>query len=56
MKQRDTKTKLLYVLNFYRSVQKRIALELREFCGREVSSQNIDLSAPQEATYASKSA
>ena len=35
MKSRDAKTKILYVLNFYRSIQKRIALDLREFGSRE---------------------
>ena len=36
MKIRDTKNKLLYTLNFFRAVQKRLALELQEFAGREV--------------------
>jgi hypothetical protein len=46
MKMRDNKTKLLYVLNFFRSVQKRITLELREFAGQEVVSQNVDVKPP----------
>jgi hypothetical protein len=36
MKIRDTKNKLLYTLNFFRAVQKRLALELQEFAGREI--------------------
>ena len=51
MKMKDTKTKLLYVLNFFRSIQKRLTLELREFSGKEVNPQNIILIPPQEATY-----
>ena len=36
MKIRDTKNKLLYTLNFFRAVQKRLTLDLQEFAGREV--------------------
>ncbi len=32
---RDCKTKLLYSLNYYRAIQKRLALDLREFATRE---------------------
>ena len=46
MKMRDTKTKLLYVLNFFRSIQKRLALDLREFAGREIVSQNVNIMSP----------
>ncbi|CDW75700.1 UNKNOWN [Stylonychia lemnae] len=55
MKIRDTKTKLLYALNFFRAVQKRLTLDLREFVGREVVSQNVDSQPPQEAIYTGKS-
>ena len=51
MRIRDTKTKLIYALNFFRAVQKRIALDLREFAGREIISQNVEVKPPQEATY-----
>ena len=32
---RDCKTRLLYSLNYYRAIQKRLALDLREFGTRE---------------------
>ena len=32
---RDNKTKILYALNYFRSIQKRISLDLREFGTRE---------------------
>jgi hypothetical protein len=51
MQIRDTKTKLLYVLNFFRAIQKRMALDLREFAGHEVISTDVDVKAPYEATY-----
>jgi hypothetical protein len=35
MKSRDYKIKLLYCLNYFRSTQKRMALDLREFGTRE---------------------
>jgi len=35
MKSRDNKTKIMYALNFCRAVQKRLALDLREFGTRE---------------------
>lgn len=35
MKSRDNKTKILYALNFCRAIQKRLALDLREFGTRE---------------------
>lgn len=46
MKMKDTKTKLLYVLNFFRAIQKRITLDLREFAGREIVSENVDIKSP----------
>lgn len=35
IKSRDSKTRLLYTLNYFRSVQKRLALDLREFATRD---------------------
>jgi hypothetical protein len=35
MRSRDSKMRLMYCLNFFRSVQKRMALDLREFGSRE---------------------
>ena len=35
MKSRDYKTQLLYALNYFRAVQKRLMLDLREFGTRE---------------------
>jgi len=35
MHSRDCKTKILYTLNYFRSIQKRIAIDLREFGTRE---------------------
>ena len=35
MDSRDAKTKLLYSLNYFRSIQKRLMLDLREFGTRE---------------------
>lgn len=36
MQLRDSKTRLLKIFNFFRSIQKRIVLELKEFSRREV--------------------
>ena len=35
MRSKDSKTRILYTLNFFRSIQKRISLDLREFGTRE---------------------
>lgn len=35
MASRDNKTKILYMLNYFRAVQKRLMLDLREFGTRE---------------------
>lgn len=35
MKSRDYKTQLLYCMNYFRSIQKRMMLDLREFGTRE---------------------
>jgi hypothetical protein len=46
MQIRDTKTKLLYTLNFFRAIQKRLALDLREFAGRDIVSSQVDIKPP----------
>ena len=46
MKMKDTKTKLLYVLNFFRSIQKRMCLDLREFSGKEIVNDSIQAVPP----------
>lgn len=51
MRMRDNKNKLLKVLNFYRSIQKRIVLELREFSGREAVNNKVRQKAPEESYY-----
>ena len=51
LKIRDTKTKVLYTLNFFRAVQKRLALDLREYADKEIVSPSVDIQAPQEASY-----
>ena len=56
MKMKDTKTKLLYVLNFFRSIQKRMCLDLREFSGKEIVNDSIQAVPPQEATYLGRAA
>lgn len=43
---RDLKNRLLKVLNFYRSVQKRIAFELREFSQREAVNNDVKVRIP----------
>ena len=35
MKSKDAKTRILYALNYFRAMQKRISLDLREFGTRE---------------------
>lgn len=35
MKSRDYKTKMMYSLNYFRAIQKRMMLDLREFATRE---------------------
>ena len=35
MSSRDLKTRILYTLNYFRSVQKRFAIDLREFATRD---------------------
>ena len=43
---RDLKNRLLKVLNFYRSVQKRIDFELREFSQREAVNNHVKIRIP----------
>jgi len=50
---RDAKNKLLQILNFFRSVQKRIVLELKEFARREVINNQVKIKPPEEAFYIS---
>jgi len=50
---RDAKNKLLQILNFFRSVQKRIVLELKEFARREVINNQVRIKPPEEAFYIS---
>jgi hypothetical protein len=35
VKSRDAKTRILYTLNYFRVIQKRLALDLREFASRD---------------------
>ncbi len=35
VKSRDAKTRILYTLNYFRAIQKRLALDLREFATRD---------------------
>jgi hypothetical protein len=35
MTSRDCKTRIMYTLNYFRAVQKRLALDLREFATRD---------------------
>ena len=35
VRSRDAKTRILYCLNYYRAIQKRLALDLREFGTRD---------------------
>ena len=63
MRSKDSKTRILYTLNFYRSIQKRIALDLREFGTREridthlaqpyVHSSDANKNIVNKASYAS---
>ena len=45
---RESKTKLLYTLNAFRSIQKRMALDLREFGTRDRVMGDINYVDPQE--------
>ena len=48
LKAREHKTKLLYTLNAFRSVQKRIALELRELGTRDRVNFDVNIVEPKE--------
>lgn len=48
---RNSKDRLLKILNFYRSVQKRIYLELQSFAMKEAINNNIKIKIPEEAYY-----
>lgn len=48
LKARDHKTKLLYTLNAFRSIQKRIALELRELSTRDRVNFDVNIVTPKE--------
>jgi len=52
MKARDYKIKLLYCLNYFRAIQKRMALDLKEFGTREriYGDQVQPYAAPSEAS------
>ena len=51
---RDSKTKLLYTLNCFRSIQKRITLDLREFGTRDRVMGDINHQRPIEKQYITK--
>lgn len=48
LKSREQKTKLLYTLNAFRSIQKRIALELRELTTRDRVDFDTQIVEPSE--------
>ena len=48
---RDCKNRILNIINFYRSIQKRVVLELREFSGREVLNNKVKIKPPHESYY-----
>jgi len=56
MRMRDNKNRLLKVLNFYRSVQKRMVLESQDFARREAVNNHVKVRLPQEAFYVGRKA
>lgn len=54
MTARESKTKLLYTLNAFRSIQKRLALDLREFGTRDRVMGDINHSKPMERQQITK--
>lgn len=56
MKMRDCKNRLQKILNFYRSIQKRIVLEAQEFARREAVNNHTKIRIPQETFYVNKKA
>ena len=51
---RESKNKLLYTLNCFRSIQKRITLDLREFGTRDRVMGDINTVKPMERQYVAK--
>ena len=51
MRMRDSKNRILKILNFYRSIQKRLVLDARDFARREAVNSNVKVRLPQEAFY-----
>jgi hypothetical protein len=54
LKIRDYKTKILYTLNYYRSIQKRLTLDLHEISTRDRVGSDQELKPPNDATRLSK--
>lgn len=54
LKAREHKTKLLYTLNCFRSIQKRIALELRELGSRDRVTFDCNIVKPKEKNSTGK--
>ena len=54
LRSRDTKIKLLHTLNYFRSVQKRLTLDLREFATRDRVMGNMEYVLPKDATRVSQ--
>ena len=48
LKSRKHKTNILYMLNAFRSIQKRIALELRELATRDRVAFDVETEQPKE--------
>ena len=54
MRTRDIKIKLLSTLNYFRAVQKRLTLDMREFATRDRVMGNMEYVLPKEATKVSQ--
>jgi len=54
LKAREHKTKLLYTLNCFRSIQKKITLELRELGSRDRVTFDCNIVRPKEKNSAGK--
>lgn len=50
LKARDHKIKLLHVLNYFRAIQKRLALDISEFYTREKAVGDLEIIPPQFGT------
>lgn len=46
MRMRDSKNRILKILNFYRSIQKRLVLDARDFARREAVNSNVKVRLP----------